>query len=118
MGNSTWVTDAKLQNLRNAENSRAQLEGDYNATLYNALLNAIQRRDDNAYSQAWDWLNYQTQQQQLAAQQEESAYSRALQWWQYDQSRKGKTKTPERFFDGTRFWDSYEEYLKSLEQKP
>lgn len=55
MGNSTWVTDAKLQNLRNAENGLASLGANYNNTLFTNLLNAIQDRDDKAYQQAMQW---------------------------------------------------------------
>lgn len=59
MGDSTWVTDAKLRNLRNTEDNIAALNADYNATLYNQLLNAMQNRDANALSNAWSWWNTQ-----------------------------------------------------------
>lgn len=64
MGNSTWVTDAKLQQLRGLNSGLASLDANYNNQLYSALLNAIQDRDNTAYNQA-------------------------MQWWQYDQSKKG-----------------------------
>ena len=64
MGNSSWVTDAKLQNLRNAESNIASLNANYNNTLFTNLMNAIADRDDKAYNQA-------------------------MQWWQYNESKKG-----------------------------
>jgi murein DD-endopeptidase MepM/ murein hydrolase activator NlpD len=64
MGNSTWVTDAKLRQLRGESDQLASLNANYNNQLYSALLDAIKDRDDTAYNQA-------------------------MQWWQYDQSKKG-----------------------------
>lgn len=64
MGNSTWTTDAKLQNLRNAESNLASLGANYNNTLFTNLMNAIADRDKNAYNQA-------------------------MTFWQYDQAKKG-----------------------------
>lgn len=61
MGNSTWVTDAKLRQLKNEQQNLAELNANYNSQLYNALLNAQQNRDNNAYSQALQM--YQLQQQ-------------------------------------------------------
>lgn len=52
MGTSSWVTDAKLQQLRGLSDDFANLEASYNSTLYGQLLDAIRERDDNAYSQA------------------------------------------------------------------
>lgn len=52
MGNSTWVTDAKLQQLRGLNNSLASLEANYNNQLYSQLLNALQDRDDTAWNRA------------------------------------------------------------------
>ncbi|MBQ2189325.1 MAG: hypothetical protein II452_00475 [Paludibacteraceae bacterium] len=64
MGNSSWVTDAKLQNLRNAESNIASLNANYNNTLFTNLMNAIADRDNKAYNQA-------------------------MTFWQYDQAKKG-----------------------------
>lgn len=52
MAGSSWVTDAKLQQLRGMQSDRANLEASYNSTLYGQLLDAIRERDNNAYSQA------------------------------------------------------------------
>ena len=85
MGDSTWVTDAKLRNLRNTENNIADLNANYNATLYNNLLNAMQNRDANALNNAWNWAQMQNQNDlnkwnaQNAAQQ--NAFSNAWSWW-------------------------------------
>lgn len=50
MGTSTWVTDAKnrLQNQEAAD--IATLNSNYNATLYDSLLNQLQQRDQNRLS--------------------------------------------------------------------
>lgn len=55
MGNSSWVTDAKLRQLRGEADSIAALDANYNNQLYSALLQAIQDRDDKAYDQALYW---------------------------------------------------------------
>ena len=52
MGNSSWVTDAKLQQLRGLNDARASLEANYNSALYNSLLDAIRNRDDTAWDRA------------------------------------------------------------------
>lgn len=52
MGNSTWVTDAKLRQLRSSESALASLDASYNNQLYNALLAAQQNRDDTAWDRA------------------------------------------------------------------
>lgn len=58
MGNSTWVTDAKLQQLKAQAAQTGDLEAQYSAQLYEALLNAQDERDDEAYDRALDWFNY------------------------------------------------------------
>lgn len=55
MGNSTWVTDAKLQQLRGMSNSMATLDANYNNQLFGALYDALKDRDDTAYNQAMQW---------------------------------------------------------------
>lgn len=55
MGNSTWVTDAKLRQLRGESDNLATLNANYNNQLYSALLDAIKDRDNNAYNQAMQW---------------------------------------------------------------
>ena len=55
MGNSTWVTDAKLQQLRGMNNSMATLDANYNNQLFGALYEALKDRDDTAYNQAMQW---------------------------------------------------------------
>lgn len=55
MGNSTWVTDAKLRQLRGESDQLASLNANYNNQLYSALLDAIKDRDDKAYNQAMQW---------------------------------------------------------------
>lgn len=86
MGTSSWVTDAKLQNLRNVENNIAALDANYNANLYNYLINAIGQRDQNAYNQAANWMNAYNQdlinRWNAQQQSQQSAYSQAMQWWQ------------------------------------
>lgn len=52
MGESTWVTDAKLRQLRGTESALADLQANYNNTLYGNLANAIKDRDADAYNQA------------------------------------------------------------------
>ena len=84
MGNSTWVTDAKLQNLRNAESARADLEGNYNATLYGNLIDAINKRDDDAWNQATHWWdneqNQKLNQMNMIRQDRQNAAAQALDW--------------------------------------
>lgn len=91
MGNSTWVTDAKLRQLRGESDNLAALNANYNNQLFTALLDATKDRDNNAYNQA-------------------------MQWFQYNNAGKGGggTPTPSGFFDGTRWWNSREEYEKAL----
>ena len=55
MGNSTWVTDAKLRQLKDIEGNIATLDANYNNQLYANLADAIKDRDDKAYNQAMDW---------------------------------------------------------------
>ncbi len=57
MGNSTWVTDAKLRQLRGESDQLASLNANYNNQLYSALLDAIKDRDDNAYNRALQMYN-------------------------------------------------------------
>ena len=57
MGNSTWVTDAKLRQLKDTEGNIATLDANYNNQLYAALNDAIKDRDNNAYNQAMQWWN-------------------------------------------------------------
>lgn len=64
MGNSTWVTDAKMQQLKNKNEYTVDLESDYAAQLYAAL---SKKQDEN----------------------EDEAYQRALDMWQIEQSSKG-----------------------------
>ena len=118
MGDSTWVTDAKLRNLRNTENNIADLNANYNATLYNQLLNAMQNRDANALNNAWNWAQMQNQNDlnkwnaQNAAQQ--NAFSNAWSYWMNQQNKKnggGKSsKTPSINYDVP----SYEQYLSAI----
>ena len=92
MGNSTWVTDAKLQQLRNTENNIAGLNANYNAQLFNALQNAIGQRDQNALNQALTFMNIQNTDAQNAWQAQQAnadnAYNQAWQWFQYNQQHK------------------------------
>ena len=93
MGNSTWVTDAKLRQLRGESDQLASLNANYNNQLYTSLLNAIQDRDDKAYSQA-------------------------MQWYQLKNSGGGGgSRTPTGYFDGTQWWDSRDAYLESVREK-
>lgn len=55
MGNSTWVTDAKLRQLKDESANLAILDANYNNQLYGALADAIKDRDNNAYNQALYW---------------------------------------------------------------
>lgn len=55
MGNSTWVTDAKLRQLKDTEGNIATLNANYNNQLYSALADAIKDRDDDAYNKALFW---------------------------------------------------------------
>lgn len=55
MGNSTWVTDAKLRQLRGEADNLATLNANYNNQLFSALLDAQKQRDDDAYNQAMQW---------------------------------------------------------------
>lgn len=59
MGNSTWVTDAKLQRLKAMSADVAGLESDYASQLANALYSALQDKEDDAYDRALDWFNYE-----------------------------------------------------------
>lgn len=59
MGNSTWVTDAKLQRLKALSANIANLEGDYASQLSSAVYNALQGKEDDAYDRALDWFNYE-----------------------------------------------------------
>ena len=52
MGNSTWVTDAKLQQLRGLNSDLASLEANYNNQLFTQLQNALQDRDNTAWQRA------------------------------------------------------------------
>ncbi len=52
MGDSTWVTDSKLQQLRGLNNSLASLEANYNNQLFTQLQNALQDRDNTAWTRA------------------------------------------------------------------
>ena len=93
MGNSTWVTDAKLRQLRGESDQLASLNANYNNQLYTSLLNAIQDRDDKAYSQA-------------------------MQWYQLKNSGGGGRRvTDTGYFDGTRWWDSRDAYLDWIRGK-
>jgi hypothetical protein len=47
MGTSTWVTDAKNRQRNNEANDIATLNSNYASTLYDALLNQLQQRDQN-----------------------------------------------------------------------
>lgn len=69
MGNSTWVTDAKLRQLKDESANLAVLNANYNNQLYGALADAIAGRDDDAYN-------------------------RALYWWQQQKPKGGGNKTP------------------------
>ena len=55
MGNSTWVTDAKLRQLKDIEGNIATLDANYNNQLFGQLQDAIKDRDANAYNQALYW---------------------------------------------------------------
>lgn len=57
MGNSTWVTDAKLRQLKDIEGNIATLDANYNNQLFGQLQDAIKDRDANAYNQAMQWWN-------------------------------------------------------------
>lgn len=59
MGNSTWVTDAKLQRLKALSANIANLEGDYASQLSSAVYSALQDKEDDAYDRALDWFNYE-----------------------------------------------------------
>ena len=52
MQTSSWVTDAKLRQLRSSQDQLAALDANYNNQLFTALMNAQQNRDQNAYNQA------------------------------------------------------------------
>ena len=55
MGTSTWVTDAKNRQRNNEAQDIATLNSNYNSTLYDALLNQLNQRDQlrmNLMSQA------------------------------------------------------------------
>ena len=99
MGNSTWVTDAKLRQLRSNASALASLDANYNSQLYNALLGAMQDRDNNAYNQA-------------------------LQMYQIAQQGKGGSgggSAGSGFWaDGTYFpsREAYENYLKKITDNP
>ena len=93
MGNSTWVTDAKLRQMRGTEDAIADLNANYNPTLYSALADAIKDRDNNAYNQAWAWW---TQQQQAAQNDKDreredlaNAYNIAMNWWNLNNKKSG-----------------------------
>lgn len=97
MGNSTWVTDAKLRQMRGTEDAIADLNANYNSTLYSALADAIKDRDNNAYNQAWAWW---TQQQQAAQNERDreredlaNAYNIAMNWWNNANANANKGKS-------------------------
>lgn len=52
MGNSTWVTDAKLRQMRASESALAALDANYNNQLYSSLADALQNRDNLAFNNA------------------------------------------------------------------
>lgn len=52
MGNSTWVTDAKLRQMRASESALAALDANYNNQLYSNLADAMKDRDNLAFNQA------------------------------------------------------------------
>ena len=111
MGNSTWVTDAKLRQMRGTEDAIADLNANYNTTLYNALADAIKDRDTNAYNQAWAWW---TQQQQAAQNEKDreredlaNAYNIAMNWWNQNNAKKSSGSKGNTPTDWTKMFDEW-----------
>lgn len=126
MGNSTWVTDAKLQQLRGMEQNIANLDANYNNQLFTALQNALDNKDAQAQSLA-SMLFQQKAADRTAAWQAEqqgkqSAFDQAWTWYQYQHkggsgSGGGGTATPTGYFDGSQWWPSREAYEQYLGDK-
>lgn len=122
MGTSTWVTDAKLQNLRNAESARADLEANYASTLYGNLVDAIKNRDNDAYNQAMTWWNQQENQKlnqlNMIREDRTNAYNNAFNMMQYQNSLYQTALDRQRENEANayaRAWD-WMQYQTSLEQ--
>lgn len=133
MGTSTWVTDAKNRLMANETADIAGLESDYAAQLAGDALNQYKNYLSNK-------LQLEQYNQQLQAALEGEAYDRAMSqyaqgmvegtlpyqqlmfnWEQTQNATKGsgggsKAQTQTGFFDGSRWWNSEEEYLASLEE--